>query len=72
MKNIVRVYTTDPKSGKEVTVRDPEQIVKVLSKPTTELELDYMEGERCKMGTSRELIGEPVMAEDFNILIPTH
>lgn len=69
MKKIIRIY----EGPKEVCIKDPEQIVKKLSKPAEDYQLDYFENERTIMGTSRELIGETVAIGDtFEIAIPQH
>jgi len=68
MKNIIRIYV----GPKEVCIKDPEKIVKELSKPTEDYQLDYVEGEKTVMGTSRELIGEPVTVDTFDLVIPQH
>ena len=51
---------------------DPEQIVKILSKPTDDIDLDFNEGNNVKMGSSRELIGESVLVGEMDIVIPEH
>jgi hypothetical protein len=69
MKQIIRIY----EGPKEVCIKDPEQIVKKLSKPVENFQLDYFENKRTFMGTSRELIGETVLiGETFEIVIPQH
>jgi hypothetical protein len=60
MKEIVRLHVFDPKLKREVGIMEPDEIVKRLSKPTEDIELDYDEGHNVRMGTSRELIGETV------------
>lgn len=72
MKTIVRVYVTDPKTGKEKGVMEPEEIMKVLSKPTGPIELDYDEGKNVRMGNSADLIGETVKVGEFELEIPVH
>lgn len=72
MKQIVRVYVKDQKTGREKGEMDPDKIVAALSKPTEDLELDYDIGNNVKMGTSRELIGEKVKVGDMEIEIPEH
>jgi len=72
MKEIVRLHMFDPKLKREVGIMDPEEIVKRLSKPTEDIELDYDEGTNVKMGTSRELIGETVRVGEIEFKIPNH
>lgn len=72
MKTIVRVYVNDPKTGKEKGVMEPEEIMKVLSKPKTAVELDYDEGQNVRMGNSADLIGETVKVGEFELEIPVH
>jgi hypothetical protein len=72
MKKIVRVYVIDPKSKREKGVMEPEEIMKVLSKPTESIELDYDEGQNVRMGNSSELIGETVKIGEFELEIPVH
>jgi hypothetical protein len=72
MKNIVRVYHVDIKNNREVAITDNEEIVKILSKLTCEIDLDYDIGKNVKMGTSKELIGETVRVGEFEIQVPKH
>ena len=72
MKKIVRVYVIDPKTKRERGVMEPEAIMKVLSKPTGPVELDYDEGQNVRMGNSSELIGETVKIGEFELEIPVH
>jgi hypothetical protein len=74
MKEIVRIYVKDPKTGRERGEMDPEKIVAALSKPTEDIELDYDDGSRrnVRMGTSKELVGEKVKVGDMEIEIPAH
>jgi len=67
MKNVIRLYLPNGSC-----VKEPEKIMKLLSKPTCEYELDYMEGDRCKMGTAKELVAEPINVDTFDIVIPNH
>lgn len=72
MKTIVRVYVNDPKTGKEKGVMEPEEIMKVLSKPKGPIELDYDEGQNVRMSNSVDLIGETVKVGEFELEIPVH
>lgn len=74
MKEIVRIYVKDPKTGRERGEMDPEKIVAALSKPTEDIELDYAycSGRNVRMGTSKELVGEKVKVGDMEIEIPAH
>jgi len=73
MKEIVRIYVKDPKTGRERGEMDPEKIVAALSKPTEDIELDYDgSGRNVRMGTSKELVGEKVKVGDMEIEIPAH
>ena len=74
MKEIVRIYVKDPKTGRERGEMDPEKIVAALSKPTEDIELDYDDGSgrNVRMGTSKELAGEKVKVGDMEIEIPAH
>ena len=51
---------------------EPEEIMKVLSKPKTAVELDYDEGQNVRMGNSADLIGETVRVGEFELEIPVH
>lgn len=72
MKNIVRVYVLDPKTKREKSIMEPDQVIKVLSSLTEDTEIDYDTGKNVRMGTTKELIGETVKVGEFEILIPKH
>lgn len=74
MKEIVRIYVKDPKTGRERGEMDPDKIVAALSKPTEDIELDYDDGSgrNVRMGTSKELVGEKVKVGDMEIEILAH
>lgn len=73
-KKIVRLHLIDKVTNKEFSVTDSDKIIRILSKPVEDIELDYDVGENVKMGTSRELIGERVQIGDegFEMEIPEH
>lgn len=72
MKEIVRIYVTDPKTGRDVAVTDPDKIVSALSNPKKEIDLDYNVGSNVKMGSSTDFIGETVRVGSMEIEIPAH
>lgn len=72
MKKIVRLHMFDPKLKREVGITDQFKILKELSNPTEDIELDYSNGNGAVMGTSKELIGETVMVGDAELKIPQH
>jgi len=77
MKTIIRVYVPKPGGGEE-SVNEPEKIMKLLSKPTVPLEVDWAnEAGHVKMGTSTDFIGENVRVgqeegNTFDLVIPQH
>jgi len=73
-KKIVRLHLIDPKDNHEFSVIDSDEIIRILSHPKTDIDLDYDVGQNVKMGTSRELIGERVQIgdENFEMEIPEH
>lgn len=72
MKEIVRIYVKDPKTGRERGEMDPEKIVAALSNPKKEIDLDYNVGSNVKMGSSTDFIGETVRVGSMEIQIPAH
>lgn len=53
-------------------VKDPEEIVKAVSKPTTVVELDIADEKgHVKMSDTDELAGETVKVGEFEIQIPS-
>jgi hypothetical protein len=73
MKNVLRAYTINPKSGIEECTREPEQIVKILSNIVKAVDLDWAnERGHVIMGTSADLIGETVKIGEYEIPIGKH
>lgn len=71
MTTILRIY--QEVDGKEVCIREPKEIVKILSKPKQEIDLDFEQGGRVKMGSSSDFIGQTVkIGEDLELEIPEH
>jgi hypothetical protein len=71
MKEIIRIYIYP--DGKETCVKDPEEMVKLLTNPSEELDLDYNDSRgHAKAGTSRDLIGETVKVGESTIEINNH
>jgi hypothetical protein len=71
MKEIVRLYLYP--DGKEVCIKDPEEMIKLLSGPTEDIDLDYHDARGfAKVSTSQELIGETVRVGEVEIEIPNH
>ena len=71
MKTIVRLYLQQ--GDKEVCVKDEPGMIKILSAPTEDIDLDYHD-ERgfAKIATSRDLIGQTVIIGDSELEIPNH
>ena len=56
MKEIVRIYLYP--NGKETCIQDPAEMVKLLTNPPEDLDLDYHDARGfAKIATSRDLIG---------------
>lgn len=71
MKEIVRLYVYT--AGKETCINDPAKMVKLLSDPLEEIDLDYHDARgHAKAATSKDLIGETVKVGDEEIEIPNH
>lgn len=71
MTTIIRIYPII--DGQETCVREPQEIVRFLSNPDQEIDLDFSTGSSVKMGSSRDFIGETVqVGEDLEIEIPEH
>lgn len=71
MTTILRIYQVV--DGKEVCIREPKEIVKILSKPKEEIDLDFEQGGRVKMGSSADFIGQTVqVGEALELEIPEH
>ena len=71
MKEIVRLYVYVDR--KEVCIKDPAEMVKVLSNPTDDIDLDYHDARgHAKIATSRDLIGQVVKIGEHELQIPEH
>lgn len=71
MKEIVRIYVYS--NGKETCIKDPSEMVKILSNPAEEIDLDYHDARgHAKIATSRDLIGQVVKIGDSELEIPQH
>jgi len=71
MKQIVRLYLyTD---GKETCIKDPQEMIRLLSDPQEEIDLDYHDARGfAKVATSKDLIGETVQVGEVEITIINH
>lgn len=71
MVRIIRLYPIV--EGQETCVREPQEIVRILSNPGEDIDLDYERAGRVKMGSSREFIGHTVLiGDDLELEIPEH
>jgi hypothetical protein len=70
MTEILRIYPIV--KGQETCIKDPKEILKHLSKTKVEVDLDFNQGGRVKMGTSRDLIGQLVKVGENEFEIPEH
>ena len=70
MKEILRLYVEV--KGQETCIKDPKEMVKHLSKPKLDIDLDFEYGGRVKMGSSRDFIGQTVKIGDHELEIPAH
>lgn len=70
MKEILRLYIEV--KGQETCIKDPKEMVKHLSKPKLDIDLDFEYGGRVKMGSSRDFIGQTVKVGDRELEIPAH
>lgn len=71
MVKIIRLYPIV--DGQETCVRDAKEIAKILAKPTEELDLDFEQGGKVKMGSSLDFVGETVLiGDDLELEIPEH
>jgi hypothetical protein len=71
MKTVVRLYIQ--KGGKEVCVKEEKEMIKILSNPKEEIDLDYHDARGfAKIGTSKDLIGQTVIIGDSELEIPNH
>jgi hypothetical protein len=71
MKEIVRLYVYE--DHKEVCIKDPDKIVRILLAPTDEIDLDYHDARgHAKIGKSRDFVGQVVKIGDHELQIPEH
>ena len=71
MNEIVRLYLYE--NGREVCVKDPEQMFNLLAKAADEIDLDYHDKHgHAKAAGSRDLIGKTVKIGDLELEIPKH
>ena len=71
MKEIVRLYIV--LEGKDVCIKDPAEMITLLSKPQEDIDLDYHDSRgHAKVATSRDLIGETVRVGEVEVEIPVH
>lgn len=70
MITVLRAYVDD--GGQEKCIKKPEEIIQLLSNPVKEIDLDYDNGNSVQMGTSKDLIGQPVKVGEYDILVPEH
>ena len=66
---ILRAYVIE--NGKEVCLKDPDQIVEILKDQDQDLDLDIKDSRgHVKMATSREMAGKTVRVGDLEIQVP--
>ena len=71
MKQIVRLYLYA--DGKETCIKDPQEMIRLLSDPQEEIDLDYHDARGfAKVATSKELAGQTVIIGEVEIEIPEH
>ena len=71
MNEIVRLYLYE--NGREVCVKEPEQMFNLLANATEEIDLDYHDHRgHAKAASSRDLIGKTVKIGDLELEIPNH
>jgi hypothetical protein len=71
MNEIVRLYLYE--NGKEVCVKEPEQMLNLLATATDEIDLDYHDHRgHAKAASSRDLIGQTVKVGGLELVIPAH
>jgi hypothetical protein len=71
MNEIVRLYLEQ--NGKEICIKDPAEMARLLSSVTEEIDLDYHDPRgHAKAGSSRDLIGKTVKIGDHELEIPQH
>jgi hypothetical protein len=70
MKEILRLYIEV--KGQETCIKEPKEILKLLSKPKLDIDLDFDHGGRVKMGSSRDFIGQTVKVGDHELEIQVH
>jgi hypothetical protein len=71
MKEIVRLYLYP--NGKETCIKEPQEMVRLLSDPQEEIDLDYHDARGfAKVATSKDLIGQTVRVGEVEIEIPEH
>jgi hypothetical protein len=71
MNEIVRLYLYE--NGREVCVKEPEQMFNLLANATEEIDLDYHDHRgHAKAASSRDLIGKTVKIGDLELEIPKH
>jgi hypothetical protein len=71
MNEIVRLYLYE--NGREVCVKEPEQMFNLLANATEEIDLDYHDHRgHAKAASSRDLIGKTVKIGDLELEIPEH
>jgi hypothetical protein len=71
MIEVVRVYAQV--EGKEVCIKEADEIVRMLTNPVHELDLDYHDARgHAKAGSSQDLVGQIVKVGELQILINEH
>ena len=70
MTEILRIYPIV--KGQETCIKDPKEMIKILSKPKVDIDLDFEYGGRVKMGSSRDFIGQTVKVGDHELEIQVH
>lgn len=72
MITILRIYTKDPATKKEVCIKDPAKIITLLSNEVVEdYDLDYSTGQSVKMGSLSELSNKKVRIGSSDVIIPS-
>ena len=71
MNEIVRLYLEQ--NGTETCIKDPAEMIRLLSSATDDIDLDYHDQRgHDKAGSSRDLIGKTVKIGDHELEIPQH
>lgn len=70
MIELLRVYIIE--DNKEICIKDPKEIIKLINTTKEGLDIDYDLGQWVTMGNSRDLIGVTVKIGKDIMEIPKH